>query len=328
MSTNLPATAPRSDNPFSAYAESQQSTFIVGKLLKFTKGDYTAGERGTPIPTGTRFVMNMDSLLVGWVRWEDSKPQEQIMGRIVDGFQQPPRNALGDQDKELWELDADGNPRDPWQKGNYVLLKIEQDAGVDDERYMSNDDDSASLAGIYTFAASSVGGLQAVADVCKVYGQYYRQKPGHYPVIQLGVDSYQHRNRSFGRIKKPVFDVVDWAPVTVFPEALRPQRGAPAGVAHVAEPKQVAHNAAAPTVPHNPETGELLPPVSSKPEPAPRKQAKAAARQPVAGQPVADNRPPMTAAEAEKRTINSPQSVPFDADPPRAQNAGKGKPRF
>lgn len=270
-------------DPYSDYAKSQQSSFIIGKLLKFTKGDYAYGENNVPVPMGTRFVMNMDSLVVGWVRWENNRPSEQIMGRVQDRFTVPRRNELGDDDNELWELDADGRPRDPWQRGAYVLLKIEQGAPVSEDRLPADP-----LFGIFTFAASSVGGLGAVNDVCKVYGEIRRQRPDEFPVIQIGMDSYQHRNRSFGRIKKPVFEVCDWAPKSVFPASL---------LGNAAHARQVEATSAAKATAAV--TGKAQPELIVPSNGGPR---------------------PMTAQEAEKRTIKPPAE--------KAPEKVRAKPRF
>ena len=40
------------------------------------------------------------------------------------------------------------------------------------------------------------------------------------PVISLGVDSYAHKNKEFGRIKFPVFAPAGYEPKTKFLEAL------------------------------------------------------------------------------------------------------------
>jgi hypothetical protein len=37
-----------------------------------------------------------------------------------------------------------------------------------------------------------------------------RERPNDYPVIELGVGSYQHRDKSLGRIKFPIFKPVGW----------------------------------------------------------------------------------------------------------------------
>jgi hypothetical protein len=198
-------------DPFAAYAKTVSNQHILGKLLKFSKGDYVAGENSDPVPLGTRFVANMDSLMAGWIKWADNRPVEHLMEAVAKGAIIPSRNTLGDNDQDAWELDENGKPRDPWQKANYILL-LAEDGAVEDDRAVSDP-----THGLYTFTASSQGGLDAVAKVCQSYNlDMRRQRPDMYPVIELGADSYLHRNRAFGRIKKPLLTVVDWAPKSLF----------------------------------------------------------------------------------------------------------------
>lgn len=194
--------AAASANPFLAYGEAQNQRAIVGQLLKFSKGDFLAGQDEEEVPEGSQFIANMDEMLAGWVRWEANKPTDHVMGKVSDGYQPPRRNELGDTDKEQWELDAQGKPRDPWQFSNYLLLKSNDKKGV--------------LYTLYTFTTSSRGGLNALGDLCKVYGQAMAQHPDEYPVIALSVNAYDHPNRAFGRIKVPTFKLVSWAPKAAF----------------------------------------------------------------------------------------------------------------
>jgi len=61
---------------------------------------------------------------------------------------------------------------------------------------------------VYTFATSSDGGRRrAVAPLCREYGTHIRQHPDELPVIGLEQDSYQHPDRSIGRVKYPLFPV-------------------------------------------------------------------------------------------------------------------------
>jgi hypothetical protein len=94
----------------------------------------------------------------------------------------------------MWETDNDGNPRDPWQFTNHLVL--------------ANPDDGQ----IYTFVTSSKGGLNALGVLCKQYGQAMRQRPNEWPIVELGMGSYAHRDKSRGRIKHPTFKIVGWAP--------------------------------------------------------------------------------------------------------------------
>lgn len=217
-------------NHFQAYGDQASQRSIVGKLLKFSKGDFLCGENDEEVDEGTRFVANMDELMVGWIRWSDSKPTDQIMGRVAEGYQPPRRNELGDDDKSRWEVDEQGRERDPWQFSNYLILKAEEG----DE--------------LFTFTTSSRGGLNAIGELCKAYGKAMRQKPDEYPIIALGVGSYQHSNKAYGRIKFPIFEIVGWAAKTDFAEALAAEGGGEetADDATKAAPAAASKKAAAP----------------------------------------------------------------------------------
>lgn len=188
-------------NPYEAYAAAVNTRTIVGKILKFSKGDYTAGQHDEEVATGTRMVADMDELMVGWVKWSGGKPAEHRMGRVADAFQAPTRKDLGDLDKGEWETDDKGEARDPWQFSNYLITM----------------DSSGQL---YTLTTSSRGGLNAIGELCKHFGKMMRQKPDEFPVIELGVDSYKHSNKSYGKIYVPMFKIVGWMPKKGIEEAL------------------------------------------------------------------------------------------------------------
>jgi hypothetical protein len=163
-------------DPFASYANAVCHHNIVGKLLKFSKGDFVAGEDLEEVPEGTTFTANLDELMVGWVRWEKGKPTDHAMERVADGQALPKRNDLGDTDESTWEADNAGAARDPWQFCNYLLLMDE-------------------ASHIYTFTTSSRGGLSAIADLCRKYGDHRRKHPDDHLVVALGVSSYQHKKR-------------------------------------------------------------------------------------------------------------------------------------
>ncbi|HEX2554221.1 MAG TPA: hypothetical protein VHL98_10995 [Microvirga sp.] len=200
-STGTDLAAGSSKNAFEAYAESTSRNRIVGDLLKFSKGEYTAGQNGDEVEEGTQLVANMDELMIGWVKWEDSKPVDMIMGRVAEGYVPPKRAELGDTDEDEWEVDQ-GQPRDPWQLTNYLILKA------------TDSDD------LFTFATSSKGGLNAIGKLAGIFGKHMRQRPDQFPVIALNVDSYKHPNKAYGKIFTPKFDVVGWVGKEAFVEAL------------------------------------------------------------------------------------------------------------
>jgi hypothetical protein len=202
-----------SSNPFLDYADRTSSRNIVGKLLKFSKGDYLAGSENEEIAQGKSMIANMDELLIGWIRWEEQRPVEQFMGRIIDGFVPPLRDQLGygyqegmtnpdDADQSEWEMNAQGQTRDPWQYTNYLVMK--------------DPDETDPMEGVYTFAVSSLGGKNCISDLCKSYGRKMAMHEKEYPIVTLRVGSYPHQNKEFGRIKYPVLPIIGWVPKSVF----------------------------------------------------------------------------------------------------------------
>jgi hypothetical protein len=73
---------------------------------------------------------------------------------------------------------------------------------------------------LYTFATSSDGGLAAVADLARRYGQHRQRHPDVYPIISLSVNSYQHKKKEYGRIKYPEFISAGYEPKAKFLTAL------------------------------------------------------------------------------------------------------------
>jgi hypothetical protein len=184
-------------NFFEQYGEQvASSTSIVGSLLKFSKGDWLLGQDETEIPTGTKYVASMDNLLVGWTKWSNNKPVDEVMGLVCEGWSAPKRDTLGDTDQSQWEMDAQGKLRDPWVFNNRILFKP---VG---KKY------STDVA--ITFITNSRGGLNAMGDLSKAYGKEMASHEGQNPIIQIGTDSYLHPNKEFGRIKIPLITLVGW----------------------------------------------------------------------------------------------------------------------
>lgn len=186
-------------NAFESYGQQMSISSITGTLIKFNKGDWITGD-DEDLEENTELVANMDQLMVGWIKWVDNRPAEQIMGPVAEGYQAQRRAELGDTDQADWEVDDQGRPRDPWQFSNYIVLK---DPGQD-----------AVEGNLYTFATSSKGGLGAIGALCREYGKEMRRRPDMYPIIRLGVDVYEHR--TYGRIKTPTLTIIGWEPKAQF----------------------------------------------------------------------------------------------------------------
>jgi hypothetical protein len=172
-------------NPWlEAAAENGSET---GRLLKFVKGEWTTGD--DTVADGTEYIAHIDQLIRGWVKFEDGKVTDRVIGKIADGFKPPQREELSDSDPKQWrEKDADGRPRDPWTQQWFLPL-----IGVESGE-------------LVTFVSGSKGGIGAVADLCRVYG--HKQRDGLLPIIALKTRSYKHKQ--YGKIETPEFQIVGW----------------------------------------------------------------------------------------------------------------------
>jgi hypothetical protein len=189
-------------NNFATYGRAAAGHDIVGDLLKFNKfGEYVAGRYDDRIAAGTRVVCYMDTLCVGWQRWEGNHRVERVMGPVGAGFVPPKRATLGHLDKTQWERFDDGREKDPWAFTN-TLVVVQRKPDGDT---------------FYTFTTTSRGGLDALATLSLAHGEHLRQRPDENPEVTLDVGSYLHTNRAFGEIRFPVFTLIRWVPVADLP---------------------------------------------------------------------------------------------------------------
>jgi hypothetical protein len=212
----LPAVREVSDvepNYFEEYGRAASvGTNIRGKLLKFSKGEYLAGQENDEVAEGTELVAVVDSLLVGWVKWEDERPVDTRMCEVVKGEKPPKRSELGDDDESLWPIDDNsGKPRDPWQKANQLIFRPVDWSGDESD--------------VYTFATQSVGGIGAVAKLSTYYGKEMRQRRGEYPVVSLQMGSYLHKDRKIGKVWFPVLEPTEEWVRDVPPKAIAAPKG-------------------------------------------------------------------------------------------------------
>ncbi len=187
-------------DPFQAFADAVAPQHILGKLLKFTKGDWFAGDNSEPVAKTVSFIVGMHSLMMGSVRWRELKPVEHAMVSVGSGLLPPRREDLGDNDPSTWETDDRGDRRDPWQPMSYLPMASNNDGEV------------------FTFAASSKGGMEAVGKLSRIYAAQRRRAPGQLPVVTLSNSGYQHSRRELGYIKTPLFVVTGWVPASKFNE--------------------------------------------------------------------------------------------------------------
>jgi hypothetical protein len=178
---------------------------IIGKQLKFQKGEWTAGRKDdeVAIPLGTKLVFNLDWTTIGWQYWEDGKVIDSDMGLLIEGFQPKPRGMLSLPTKEEWPVDDNGFRKDPWAKSTLCLLKEPGKKGQ-----------------VYTLAIGSKGGQSAMGELLKKAGEEMRTRMDSFPVIVLGVSGYKHKR--FGWVPTPAFKICGWVPMSDFDVPLIP----------------------------------------------------------------------------------------------------------
>jgi hypothetical protein len=170
-----------------AYLEA--TTAESAKFLKFAKGEWLAGVDDEEIDAGTEMVVNIAGITCGHVKWQNKEVADENMTPIIEGLFAP-REALGDLDRDLWDVDDDGVPRDPWTRTTKMPLK---DPATGEE---------------YVFSTSSKGGIGAVGRLVSAIRRGQRQGNTGLPMVQLGVDSYKHKNKEYGKVFVPQFTLV------------------------------------------------------------------------------------------------------------------------
>jgi hypothetical protein len=175
---------------FAHHVAKESKRTILGKLVRFIKGDWVEGPDKDLIPPGEGFVAIMDTSTIGFVKWGGGEIIDAKMGLVANGFCMPHRNELGDLDSEDWPVDKNGDRVDPWQATSLLVF--------------------ASLGSphdLYTFSTSSVGGRGAILDLEEIHSQT-TEGAGEYPVVLLETDFYKHKDSTIGRVYVPVFKVV------------------------------------------------------------------------------------------------------------------------
>lgn len=187
-----------------AFANSSNGGGFEGSRLKFSKGEFFAGDNQEEVEIGTRFLADIRSTEHGSVVWVNNRPDASNMVNLLSGEIPKPRSALGFDDRSQWELDMNNQPRDPVQ-ATMSLDFYPVDLGRPTTR-----------ADRLHFSTTSVGGMNAIKKLIGEYVQHARMNGGDKcklsPVVELRVSSYQHSNKAYGRIKNPEFKIVEWVP--------------------------------------------------------------------------------------------------------------------
>jgi hypothetical protein len=168
----------------------------AGEFIRFTKeAKFARVSDGEEIKPGTQCICVFDQTQHGWIRFNgDGQPPTRHMGAMFGGYVPPPRKELGDDDKVRWAKGLSGQPVDPWKA--QVLLPLKE---LDGDR-------------LYIFQTMSVTGLRSVASLIAECKQMAKKEPAMYPVVELAIGTFEHKNPQIGTVKKPAFKLVGKAP--------------------------------------------------------------------------------------------------------------------
>jgi hypothetical protein len=168
------------------------------KILKFRKGDYFVSE--DPVPLGSEYLAHAASWVKAWIKFADGKVVDRKLYRVALGERPPQREELDSLDENEWPIGRDGKRIDPWVF--QYLLPLEN---------MTSGD-------VVVFVTGSIGGRQAVSDLCKAYANRKLSGKDGQPVIQLAVGEMPTKN--FGKVPRPLLEIVAWDNAeSAFPEA-------------------------------------------------------------------------------------------------------------
>jgi hypothetical protein len=170
------------------YLKTASRVATAASFLKYVKGVFVFGIDEAELALGTELVPNMTEVRIGWLRWKNGEVVEENMAAWAVGHAY--REDLGDLDRDLWEIDDNGKPIDPYSETATLPLKNPR-TGEE-----------------FTFSTSSTGGRQAVAKLVYAWRHGVTQGKSGLPVIALGSDTYKHKK--FGPVHFPVFKIVRW----------------------------------------------------------------------------------------------------------------------
>jgi hypothetical protein len=176
----LPMTAVATGLRALAEAKSQAGGMMYLRLAK--AGYFVFGADDTEVQPGSKWVVNAASFQTGFTAWtEDGVNKGERMLPVNEGAVS--RASLPDVGCE-------------WKPQVSVELKcvLGDDKGTD-----------------VLYKASSKGGRDALSELAGIVFAKVGDGSGfHHPIVLLEVDSYQHKNRSYGRIFTPDLKVVGW----------------------------------------------------------------------------------------------------------------------
>ena len=108
------------------YLDEVAPASIVGRMVKFSKeGKFVTHDDGKEVPEDAEFTALCDETLVGWVKFngDGEPPDRESWACSMTASSCRRGRALGDLDESQWDEGLDGEPADPWQHHQYLVLQ-------------------------------------------------------------------------------------------------------------------------------------------------------------------------------------------------------------
>jgi hypothetical protein len=174
------------------YVDQVAPAMMAGRLIKFTKeGVFATADDGEQVSQDDDFIALVDETLVGWIKFNgEGNPPDRHMGLLYDGFVMPPRETLGDTDETQWEAGLSGQPADPWQHQQCLVLQHSE------------------TKELFTYATSSLTGRRAIGNLLRHYNRMLKTGKSEVPIVRLKLGGFNHRDTRVGWVSVPVFAVV------------------------------------------------------------------------------------------------------------------------
>lgn len=168
----------------------------AGTFIRLSRdGRYRRASDGAEVPLRTKVIVPYEGIQHGWIKFNGKgEPPTREMGPMFGGYVPPARTDLGDDDQSLWQTGLSGKPEDPWKP--QVLVPMQ-------------DVDSGEL---YVFQTSSVTGLRAVGLLVAACKSMMEKNPDEYPIFELRISEFEHKDSRIGVVTKPDFVRVGKAP--------------------------------------------------------------------------------------------------------------------
>lgn len=178
------------DNPWAEAA----AVVETGAYLKFNgnTGEFTYGADDNALEYGSQLVGDLFNVAFGWICWKDSEPVEELLVKILEG-KPPLEHNLPDHGP--FDSDDDG-----WREATSLPMVL-----------LCNGENDDSEAGTrMLFKGSSGSTVRGVRKLSGAFGKLFRENQGKLPVIEISAESFQAREKKYGKKYAPIFKIVGW----------------------------------------------------------------------------------------------------------------------